>query len=162
MGRFSSSTIVTMIGLIATTVIVLTCFNVFRKNEVPAFYNSTPDPILITSKEHDHKLTTISVIDKTSKSNTESESESESELLTEKDTTKSINNKEIISQKDEKEIFAEEISDENTVIKKEEKKKTNLRKEIQKDLMIKEDRKWCNIGYLYAVIYSYVLYQLLH
>lgn len=155
MGRFSSTTIVTIIGLIATTVIVLTCFNVYRKNEVPAYYNSTPDPKIIEFLEH--RLTTIFVPKRTSEAN----SESGSDLLTEKDETKSIKNKEI-SQKDEKEIFAEEISDENTVTKKEAEKNSNLRKEIQKDLMKKEDRKLCKIDRFYATIHSFVLHQLLH
>lgn len=151
MGRISSSTILTMIGLIATTVIVLTCFNAYRKNEVPAFYNSTPDPIFLKPDGREYALTELH------KHDPKSDTGSESELHTAEDTIKTIKNKEI-SQKDEKEIFAEEISDENTVTKKEAEKKSNLRKEIQKDLMRNEDRKWCNDDYLYAIIYSFVLY----
>ena len=154
MGRFSSTTIVTIIGLIATTVIVLACFNVYRKNEVPAYYSSTPDPKIIEFLEH--RLTTIFVPKRTSETN----SELESELLPAKDETIAIRSREI-SQKDEKEIFAEEISDENTVTKKEAEKNSNLRKEIQKDLMKKEDRKLRKIDRFYATIYSFVLYQLL-
>ena len=152
MGRLSSLTIVTLIGLIATTVIVLSCFYAFKKNDLPAFYSSTPDPIIAFLE---HRLTTIAIPKRSSEAN----SESESELLNEKDATKSIKDKQI-SQKDEKEIFAEEISDENTVTKKEAEKKSNLRKEIQKDLMRNEDRKLFKIDNIYAIIYSSVFYQL--
>jgi hypothetical protein len=154
MGRFSSTTIVTIIGLIATTVVVLTCFNVYGKNEVPAYPYSPTDPEIIESLEH--RITEVFKPKRTYETN----SESESELHTEKDKTKSVKNKEI-SQKDEKEIFAEEISDENTSTKKEAETNSNLRKEIQKDLMRKEDRKLCKIDHFYAIIFSFVLYQLL-
>ena len=123
MGKLSSSTLVTMLGLIIATVVVLSCVN-DRKHSARSLDSLTPSPIYLKSNFTSSRMNPALINVKANESIKKKEN-----LRIEK-----------------KKVFIEEISDENMeIIRKDEEKevrKSNFRKEIQKDITRKEDRKW--------------------
>ena len=151
MGKMSSLSIVTMIGLIITTIVALSCLNAYRKLSAPISHTSTLTTQAIKVVDTDKpqvqlKSLTDSELLIDSKSNKEKEQEKERDKYKEQEQEKEIEKERNQDKKDKMLIDKfkeEEISDENMeLIEKETKKtKTNLRQGVQKDFLKNEDRK---------------------
>ena len=157
MGKMSSLSIVTMIGLIITTIIALSCLNAYRKLSAPTGNNLTLTTLGI--KVVDTDVTQIQLkslkesgllIDSKSTKEKEQEKDNYKEKEQEQDKEKDIyrdkdkgRNQDKNDKMKTNKFKDEEISDENMeLIEKETKKtKTNLRQGAQKDFLKNEDRK---------------------
>ena len=153
MSKMSSLSIATMIGLIITTIVALSCLNAYRKLSAPISHTSTltaqPMKVVDTDKPLIQlKSLTDSELLIDSKSNKEKEQEKEKERdkYKEKEQEKDKEKKSNQDKNDKMKTIKfkeEEISDENMeLIEIETKKtKTNLRQGVQKDFLKNEDRK---------------------
>ena len=161
----SSSTFVTMLGIIIATIIVLSCIEKYRYHPAPLQLSATPIPINLKIIDKGAKQTSVEI---TKKKSVNLELISNSEL---------IKKLEKLHVEEKKDAFVkeEEISDENMEIEEKEKetKKLNLRKEKKKTFKRNEDRKYCtsysyvciehplsNLFFIEIYLYAYICYYI--
>ena len=142
MSKMSSLSIATMIGLIITTIVALSCLNAYRKLSAPISHTSTLTTQAIKVVDTDKpqvllKSLTDSELLIDSKSNKEKEQEKERDKYKEQEEEQEIEKERNQDKKDKMKIDKfkeEEISDENMELIEIETKKTNtnLRQGVQK------------------------------
>ena len=152
MGKMSSLSIVTMIGLIVTTIVALSCLNAYRKLSAPIGQSLTLTTLGMKVIDTDKKQIKL-------KSLKESEHLIDSKSIKEKDEEKE-QEKNNFKEKERNQDKNEEISDENMeLIEKETKKtKTNLRQGVQKDFLKNEDRKSYQNNFVLSYFINYIFF----